>query len=418
MQKTPVVSAVSTDGLPAGVKILPVDGEEAPKTTKKAKLGRPKAGRLDVPAAATKRIVGEVTGPPPSQTPPPLPKPIHDIAPPPPKPIREPDNRPLPPVIRRASVAYSEILGASIAGRFTHHRSFMTIVPAALVAMVATVAGVVLASGQPHRLVSATVDAGWAVGGELIIIAVIYYLVRSLSHAAITFGSARLSDHRPLPTERWLEVAADSQGRRLGIDVLASLGLLVMLALMAGLFVSGSHLSGLPEVAQIAILMLGFGVLLYASVAITMTVSLGHIAVTLAQVHTVSGLKLGWRLFRRHFELAGARLTALSLETLGLIAVLVGAGGWLIVSPANLRPLVIGAVGVVLAAIGALAGAGTAIWWGNAYRALVQVDHPAGFHRLLSTAVPKAARVTPVIVISGVLLGLSALAVAWPWLVN
>ena len=395
--KAPAV--VSTEGLPDGVKILPIGRANR-------KPGRPKAGRLDRPADITHRITAE-----------PTPRPtVQDISPPIESVSSSPKTvEPLPKIVASTSIAYGKILSASVGGRFNHHRAWLAAVPAALLAVVGTVAGLVLASAHPMRLVTATRSAGIGVYGELIIIVVTYYLVRSLSHAAIIFGSARLADHRPLATDRWLEIAADSQGRRLGTDVLAVLALAAAGGLTAALVIIGGHAWPFNEAVQVGTLMVAFAAMLYLLTAIVMTVSLAHVAVTLARVHVWSGLRLGWRLFRRHFELAGVRMVALMVELLVVAAVGIGAGGWLVVAPSALHPLIIIALGVIATIVGGFAGAGTAIWWGNAYRLLVSADHPAGFHRLLSTSAPRAGRRTPQIVVATTLLGLSAMAAAWPW---
>jgi hypothetical protein len=420
--KVPVASAVSTVGLPAGVKILPLhQSKSTTRSLRKPKLGRPKAGRLDVAAPATKQIIGQPDNGSPTDfsdrasedTVPLSPSPIQDITPPPMKAV----DRPLPEILGRISVSYSQILGRSITGRYTNRRGLFALVPASLLAIIGTVVGLVLASAHPEKLVFVTRSVGWGVYGELGIISILYYLIRSLSHAAIIFGSARLSDHRPLPPERWLETAADSQDRRTRLDLLGALGLFTIAGLIAGLAYVGGTPWSTPEYVQVIVLMVGYLTLLYSLLALIMAVSLGHVAVTLARVQVFSGLTLGWRLFKHHFELAGARLTALILEFLALGVVAVGAGGWFIITPVGERPILIISLGFIAAVIGAFAGAGTAIWWGNAYRMLVQVDHPAGFHRLLSTSAPKPARRLPVVVISIFILFMTVIAALWPWFI-
>jgi hypothetical protein len=345
---------------------------------------------------------------------------FHDITPPPPvaKPAPAPIAHRVHAAARAANVAYGSILAASLSGRFTRHRSWFSLISTLAVVGLLTAAGLALASHSLSHVWQVTRQAGWAVYGELVIVAGLYYLLRSLTQAAIVVGTGRLADHRPLPTHRWLSQAADSQGRRLELDVVALAATAAVAGLCAWLVVGGGHTWPTPLWVQVGALMIGFASLLYLLLALIMTISLAHVALSLTALSPASGLALGWRLFRHHFELAGARLVALLVEAVGLGLIVIGGGGWLLVSTPDFRPVVIVVIAGVATIAATLAGAGSAIWWTLSYRQLVQVDHPAGFHRLLATTAPKAARRAPVLATGTALVTLAALAAAWPWLVR
>jgi hypothetical protein len=428
---------ISTDGLPDGVTILPVGSAMAPVKKKRGKLGRPKAGRLDVvtadpaPITAMETISNHRRSLPLDLslvTPVAIPKaeqaiehevpadtsaPIVRVHPNPS--YHRAQTETLPPVLDRVVMAYGSVLRLSLSERYHGRRSWLASLPAAVATVIAL--GIVMTTWRnPTIAFQHTVHNIGTLSAEAVVLGMLYYLIRSLTHAAIIFGSARQADHRPLAPDRWLSVASSSQARRTGIDAFSGIIIVALVCLILGLIAKGSTTWPVPYGVQISLLFGAFIVLLYAMLAVVMTASLAHVAVTLAPLHTLSSYKLGWRLFRHHFELAGARFLALLIELIVLAAVGVGAIGWLSVTPTAYIPFVIASLGIVTVVLGSLAGSGSAIWWTHTYRMLIRADHPAGFHRLLSSQAPKHARRGPIVIVTLAILALSISAAIIPWM--
>lgn len=422
-----------------------------PAASKRRKPGRPKAGRLDVPkptaAAPVQPVSAVITAPvlaaaprlrpsgsgprsvtdlrPVSASGPAAAEPKSAPAAPPPSPSSTPDSltaldttstisQPL--MVDELTNGLGSVTRMSLHER-VHPASFLwSLLPATFLALL--VGGMTLAmiSSRLDAAVAATQRAGWAVWGEALLILGLYYLGHSLVGAAIVFGIARRVAHRPVPAGRQFGAAVNTWLSRLALDLAVLLLQLVIVALIIGLAVAGSFAWPVPEWAHIAGLFVGFLALVYIIAGLMLSQGLGRVGLTVSSLSAGHALKLGWRLFWGHFELAGFRTLALLLELILLVPFTAAAVALVfLVPPAFSWAAVLGIV-LLSTIAGALAGAGTAAWWEGAYRHLIERDYQDESGRLLGgrpAERPRPFALTTLIMATTILIGLS---IAWPWL--
>jgi hypothetical protein len=402
---------------------------------KRRKPGRPKAGRLDIPRAIASTAPAGLPaapaiapGPPP---PPPAsgPRRMSDIAP------RRPAGRPAPhqepahaPAAPKAQItAKPETAKADAAlpaepapaREHPRHRAHKVGVPPlhyapivafslrmrlhpkllglgvlgsiALGAASAYGAWMVLTRGveglaedimaHPPKLIAGT-----------ILLAIMYYIGRSLGQTAIIYGIAREADQRPVALNRQFGVAVNTFWRRLGLDSLYGLGELALIAGAAIVFLTGGDVWPMNSNLQLGLIFTVYLVILYLLTALALSKGLAGVSLTLSSLKTGGAAKLGWRLFSHRIELIGPRFGAVLLEA-ALAIPLVALAVWLVIAapPQYHLAVTIGA-GLLATLAGALTGVGTAAWWSMLYRQLVLADRPAEVSTLLSTRQPEEAR--------------------------
>jgi hypothetical protein len=411
----------------AGDKTTPAPQPVA--KAKRRKPGRPKAGRLDVP-----RPVGTDSGPemaapttPVAVKPAPAatarihrtkpaggPRRLNDLAPAPavqaaPAVAPTPTHHPAAPV-------YAGVVAASWTGRFRTGALGWSLLPAALLAIVCAAITFALMRQGPAQFWTATQRAGWAVGGELVLVALLYYASRNVAAAAIAFGAARQADHRQSRHRHQLRVAINSFWSRVGLDAFVVTLQLIVASLMAILVMVGGVRWPMPELAQLAVLFIAFLALTYALAGLGLIQGLARVGLTLGSVSVWRAFGLGWSFFQRHFELVGYKALAVLFELL-LILPLAGVVIALVVLlPADLKWLAPIGVLVLTLTAGTLIGAGAAVWWQAAYSRLVRRYRNNEAAKLLggrsSSQLHQGAAVMTALV--GLLL--VGATIAWPWL--
>ncbi|MDB5178330.1 MAG: hypothetical protein JWN01_273 [Patescibacteria group bacterium] len=261
-----------------------------------------------------------------------------------------------------------------------------------------------LSHGGPPLLIEAT------------LLAVLYYIGRSVGQAAITYGVAREADQRPVPFTRQLGVGVNTFGRRLLLDLGFGLAELVLLAGMGALLVAGGGSWPVDTQLQIAAIFTAFLVLLYLLTALALSRGLAAVAIVLTQQTPVAAAKLGWRLFSHRFELLGLRFMSAALELILAVPLAALAIAFVLAAPPHWHWAVIAGVTILAWLAGALFGAGTATWWTALYRRLITVDQPDALVSLLSSRQPSDANRGALSLIVALTTLLVAAALALPWL--
>lgn len=423
---------------------------------KKRKPGRPKAGRLDTPRIAVSPITKAtvtatesvtikaptaIASPLPSTSMPiaipnSVPRRMNDLAPrraahTPQHATKTPSSNPTPKAIAKANrhpkhhqvhkvgippLHFGAILAFSLRTRLHPKHLFLaTLAPMGFAAAIAYSLWLILNGGLP-RLAGLLTDSGPQLILELVILAMLYYIGRSVGQAAITFGVAREADARPVPLSRQIGIGINTFGRRLVLDIVAGLFELLILILMGVLLLTGGGDWPVNPQLQVAAIFCSFLVLLYLITGLGLARGLAGVALTLTPRHPWAAAKLGWRLFSHRFELLGLRFLAVALELL-LALPLAALGLALVVAvPASLQPIAILGIAILAWLAGALLGAGTASWWTALYRRLVQVDQPTEAEALTSSRPPADANRGPLVLLVALSSFLIAAALALPWL--
>lgn len=430
-----LVVAPPTDGLPEGVTILPMTAPaNLDKPTKRKHPGRPKASRLDQPVAAggmrdiaigfTPTLEPAVSEPEKPAIPvAPVQKHparrLNDIAP-----ARKASSAPAEPASSKQAagvaeprpVPFSDLMSASIRGRFNAVHFCLALLPAILLALVSGFVVVTLAGDYSSfsRLVPSRVYV--PLGGELIIIALLYYVSRSFMHGAIVYGAARQSDHRPAPVARWIDMSARSFGTRLRFDVLSLLAQAVVFALIGLLLITGGIAWEVPAWLQLVVLFGAYFSLIYLLAGLMLTQGLGHVAVTLSTVTARKAFGLGWMFFRHHFELIGIKLLTLLVELVLLTPLAAAIGALILLAPGENNWLVVAGLSLGVMLAGASTGAASALWWQAAYRRLVKTERLTEAVGLLTgrKLTPARGHATSLMMI--LMLVLASMAALWPWL--
>jgi hypothetical protein len=481
---------VESNGLPEGVKILPVQGsgpeplaavpdpdldsaptEPEPASTEESQIvkprvriggaesedsngkgkkrlrGRPKAGKLDVPKelpkpgseplppaplTATKsepvsiKKMSDITFA--KSKPEPAPKPAAE--PKPEKPVRQPKQKavhhslftpkkPKRPAVHHPSVPpihYGAVLGFTFRSRFQLELVAIMAVSAAVLAAVAGFGAWLLVTGRLDSVARHISRPSAVPIAELVLLACLYYIGRSVGQSAIVYGVAREEDHRPITLSRQLGVGINTFSKRLSLDlVFLVLELLVIAGVVALVLVGGSNWPVNPQI-QVGALFFAFLILLYLASALAISRGLGSVILTLTGAPIAASVKEAWRLFSHRFELLAFKFFALAFELL-LAAPFVILGAALVVaSPASLH--IPAAIGVALLAwvAGAMLGVGTAAWWSSLYRRLIEIDRPEDPHHLLASRVPQEASRSGLAVLVSLTTLLITLSLALPWL--
>jgi len=443
--KTPtLVVAPPTDGLPEGVTILPMAGTVIlDKPAKRKRPGRPKASRLDQPVASggmrdiavgfTPTLEPALAEPaaaadaPAEQAPTspahpdhqPATRRLNDLAPSRHASAAPGEHSPAKPAAATGDLqptAFSDLMSASIRGRFNAVHFCLALLPAILLAMVGAFVVVTLAGD--YMAVNRLLPRHGLIplGGELAIIALLYYVSRSFMHGAIVYGAARQSDHRPAPVSRWIEMSARSFGTRLRFDILSLLAQGGVLALIGSLIVTGGLLWPVPAWLQLGLLFGAYFALVYLLAGLMLTQGLGHVAVTLSTVTARKAFGLGWMFFRHHFELIGIKLLTLLVELILLAPLGAAIAALVLLAPSNRNWLVVAGFTVGIMIAGASAGAASALWWQAAYRRLVKTERLVEAVGLLTgrKLTPTRGHATTWMMI--LMLVLAATAAIWPWL--
>ncbi len=397
---------------------------------KRRKPGRPKAGRLDapqpeavlpetnppassdivVPVAATAPRIARSTG-----------RRLSDIATT--KPRATPATKPAPdskviakPIpLRSEPLPYGTIESASLHERFRLRTIVWTIWPAVLLAVVAGAIAYLLAGDQPGQAWTATQQAGWPVWGELILVLLLFYVGRNIGSAAIAYGIARRADHRPLQPAHQLSASLNSFLSRLGFDAMMTLLQATAAALIITLVIIGGANWPVPELVQVIALFIAYLILGYLLTGLGLTQGLGHVALTLGNLSIWQAFTLGWNFFRRHFEMVGFKILSLIVELLLALPLFAAVVALVLYLPPELTWFAALSAIILTTTGGALVGAGTAVWWQAAYRALVHRSRPQQAHKLLSGRQPQPTQQGAAVAVAVIITILAGLASIWPW---
>jgi hypothetical protein len=396
------------------------------------KRGRPKAGKLDAP-----RVLNLATPEPLPQapriasTPVPArptslgPKRMNDLAP-----RKDPASTgtqgpaAVPKTPKRAHahkvgvppIHYAPIIAFSLRAR-VRPRLILLAAAAATSLGVASAYGVwVIVTKGVAGLATGVIHAGPKLIAEAILLAIIYYLGRSLGETAITYGIAREADQRPVTMSRQLGVAINTFGRRLVLDIGFGLAELLLLALVGLLVVTGGANWPIDANLQMALIFTAYLVITYAISALAISRGLAGVNLALTTHKPRTAAKIGWQLFSHRIELIGPRFGALMLELLLAVPLIALAVAFAVAAPRSYHLAVAVAAGLLVWVAGALLGVGTAAWWTTLYRQLVVVDRPASAMALLSGRQPEEARRGPLIVLVAIITLLLAATLTLPWI--
>jgi hypothetical protein len=249
-----------------------------------------------------------------------------------------------------------------------------------------------------------------------LLLAALYYIGRSVSQAAITYGVAREADARPVPLDRQFGVGINTFGRRLALDLGFAFVELTLIGLIVGLIWFGGSAWPVDPIVQRVALYFAFLILLYLTSSLAIARGLAGVILTLTPKRPKEAAEIGWHLFAHRFELLGMRCAGAALELILALPLVAVAVALIASAPAGLDLAVAAAVGVLALIAGALFGAGTAAWWAALYRRLILVDHPGGAPTLLSGRQPQEANRTPLVVIVSLSTLLIAAVLILPWL--
>lgn len=267
----------------------------------------------------------------------------------------------------------------------------------------------------PAHLATALQNPSRSLITQLIGLAALYYVGRTIGQAALTYGVAREADQRPVPLSKQLGVGINTFGRHLGMDMLYTAIQLALVAVIVILVMTGGQTWPTNIQVQMGALFVAFLLLLYLLAAMAITRGLAGVAITLTSERPKTAIKLGWRLFSHRFELLGLRFLAATIELILALPLAALAIAFVIAAPNSMRLLVTLGVTIIAWLTGALVGAGTAAWWVALYRQLVLADHPDRAVKLLSSRQPTEANRIPLalIVSTSTLLILAVIVAPW-----
>ncbi|HEX3082092.1 MAG TPA: hypothetical protein VHQ86_02460 [Candidatus Saccharimonadia bacterium] len=265
-------------------------------------------------------------------------------------------------------------------------------------------------------LADTLMKAGPKLFAQIALLAVLYYIGRSIGQAAITFGLAREADNRPVSLGRQLGVAVNTFGRRLWLDIIFGLGRLVLLAAAVALLLTGGAAWPVDASIQVGVIFAAFLLILYGFSALAIARGLAGINLTLTTHRAKTAARLGWQLFAHRLELIGPRFGALLLELLLAAPLAALAVAFIATAPAALHIEVALGAGLLALLAGSLMGAGTAAWWTALYRQIVLTDRPQAAITLLSDRQADDARRGPMALIVAISTLALTVAVILPWL--
>ena len=399
------------------------------RPARKRSPGRPRAVRLDAPrpvlpaaqpeqspphAPKFRHHKAAVTGQPKPQNQPQIRR-LADISPPKPKPRPDAAHH----AVHKVGVAplhFGAIIAASLRARVKPHWLSLAALGALAFGIgCGYVIWLMLTGGLP-KLATHIASTGAGLWIEAGILALLYYIGRSIGHTAIVYGLAREADVRPVSLGQQLGTGINTFGRRLVLDLGFGAAELVLLGLGGALVIWGGGTWPVASSAQLITLFIAFLALLYLLTALALTRSLSGVNLTLSGKPPWPAAKIGWRLFSHRLELFGWRFVMLALELILALPLAALAIGLIITVPAIWRPELIVVAALLAWLAGALFGAGTAAWWTMLYRKLVAVSLPDAPPGLLNGHTSHAARRGPLALIVALTSFLIAAALAIPWL--
>lgn len=477
---TPVAAdAPSLSGLIHGRSRFSAPAAPTPTVAKRRKPGRPKAGRLDVPssiipASPAERaavMAKEVIAPPATVIPPastapaaarpaakmprsPLPpatagpRRLSDIAPRRPSaPQPAPDTAvtAISPTDRAASgrrhhaekplkpkktarnlrhshrvgvpaLHYQPVLSYSLRSRLHPHFLALAAAGALSLGVVGAYGAWQFLHGGVPALAAGLIQAGPNLLGEALVLALVYYIGRSIGQAAIVYGISREADQRPVTISRQFGVAVNTFGRRLRLDTGFALAELFIISAGAILFYSGGNPWPVDSNFQLGSIFLSYLALLYLWIAVALARGLASVNLTLTESRPGAAALIGWQLFSHRLELIGPRFAAILMESalalplLGLVVAL------MLATPSPWHPAAIVLAGLLSWLAGTLLGVGTASWWAMLYRQLVTADRPQSAMALLSSRQPEDARRLPLALIIAASTFIVSAGLILPWL--
>ena len=408
----------------------------AGKPKPKRKPGRPKATRLDAPKppadlpAAPKLTVTPIPEPEPTPVEKEAspasrhtlassrPRAMSDIRPPhPPKPAHTAPKAPPAHKLGVPAIHYSPILAFSLRSRVQPLWLALGAAASVLLAAITGYATWLYLSGTINQVAQRIISGTPQLVGELVVLAALYYIGRSLSQTALIYGLAREADHRPVSLSRQLGIAVNTFTRRLGLDIGYAVLELVILYLAGALVLMGGSHWPIDINWQVVALFSAFLVMLYLLTALALARGLAGVALTLGPHTVAASAKVGWRLFSHRLELVFVRCLAIATEAALVLPIAAVAIALIVASPSSMHVLVALGVGLLALIAGALLGAGTAAWWTALYRRLTELQsgHDPDAPLLSNHQSPEARRgpLTFIVALSTLLL---CAALALPWL--
>ncbi len=383
------------------------------------KPGRPKAGKLDAPVASPEPAVAVSAKPHP--TTPGDRRRLSDLTP-----AARTAAAPTAPAAKtpaaparagaRPAIGYGHILGLSLHERFRPGVLVWALVPATLLALAAGGLTWLLINGHIQAAVITTRRAGWPVWGELLLAAALYYVSHALAGAAMIFGVARRTDHRPATLHHQLIAAINSLGAWIRFDSSVIVLQLIVVALAVGLALIGGATWPMPQLAHLSLLFVGFLLLGYILIGLGLMQGLGRVGLTLAGLSARRALAISARFIVHHFELTGFKVLSWIIELVLLLPIFGVIVALATLLPPNWRWTAAPAAVVLTILGGALLGAGTAVWWLAVYRSLVRAGRPGQALGLLTAHQPNQPRRFALVSTWLTLVILSLAAAAWPWL--
>ena len=251
---------------------------------------------------------------------------------------------------------------------------------------------------------------------EILLLGALYYVGRSIGQAAITYGVMREADNRPVTLSRQIAVAVNTFGRRLILDTGFGLISLCLIYLIVVLVNVGGSVWPVNVELQVVGLFCAFLLILYLMTSFALSRGLASVALTVTNLTPRQAAKLGWKLFSHRFELLGLRFIALAMEMVLAIPLAALAIALAIATPAVYHLPVALAIGVLAWISGALLGAGTAAWWAKLYRNIVLADHGDTAVSMLSGRQVLEPRPLPLAFVVSVSTLLVAAVLALPWI--
>jgi hypothetical protein len=315
---------------------------------------------------------------------------------------------------------YAHVLRFSLRERVRPHWLVLSALALAALLSAFIYGGWLLVTIPPSDLATQVLTAGPQMLVELVVLAALYYVGRSISQTAIIYGIAREADARPVSLSRQLGTGVNTFGRRLVLDLTFGIIDLTLLGLMLILFITGGSAWPVSPEIQVVAIFVAYLILLYLLTGLAMARGLAGVALTLTPKDTWPAISFGWQLFSHRFELVGLRFLALAMELLLALPLAALALAMILAAPAALHPAVALGIGLLAWLAGALLGAGTAAWWAALYRRLILADHhhhndSTEAVALLSSRQPQDARRAPLTLIVAVSSFLLAAALAIPW---
>jgi hypothetical protein len=311
---------------------------------------------------------------------------------------------------------YGHVLAFSLRARVRPGWLLLGLLASASFAVVIGYGGWLFLNGGLPHLADTLLAANPAIYGELGLLALLYYIGRSIGQGAIMYGVARETDNRTVPLSRQLGVGINTFGRRLRLDSIFGGLELVLLLLIAGLMLTGGGSWSINPQLQVGTLFVAFLVMLYLLTALGLSRGLAGAVITLTGKAPLEAARLGWQLFSHRFELLSLRFVALALELVLAVPLAALVLALLLSTPPQFHLYAALGVAAVAWLAGALVGAGSAAWWAALYRRLVQTDRPADTATLLAGNTadsPHAGPLTAVVALSTFIV---AAALALPWL--